>query len=88
MTNREFLTNLFFRHDPVGIIYRDSKDMINEYAPEARHVAKQLELGIPFKTAIHDVFSFFFRSGELIPKAELVARMESEYYNFITKNVV
>lgn len=85
MQTKDFLQNVLFRHDLVNIIYKQNMGQYDEYEPEARHIAHQLTLGIPFKTAIHDVFSFFFRSGELIPVAEKVARVEAEYYNYISK---
>ena len=85
MTNKEFLNDLLFRHDLINIIYKDSKKQYYEYEAEARHIEQQLLLGIPFKTAIHDIFSFFFRNGELIPVADKVARVEAEYYNHISK---
>lgn len=85
MQTEDFLVGLLFRHDLIGIIYKNNPSQYDEYASEARHIAHQLTLGIPFKTAIHDVFSFFFRCGELIPRAEIVARIEAEYYIHISK---
>lgn len=82
---KEFLQDLLFRHDLINIIYKNNIKQFDEYEPEARHIAQQLTLGIPFKTAIHDIFSFFFRDGELIGSEEFVARAEAEYYNHISK---
>ena len=84
MKMRNYLSDLFFRHDPIDVIYKNNFSQYDEYDAEARHIERQLELGIPFKTAIHDVFSFFFHAGVLIPKAEIVARIEAEYYNHIS----
>ena len=40
-----------------------NKGMEDEYDKVAAHMVQQLKFGIPFKTAFHDIFSFFWRDG-------------------------
>ena len=79
------LSNIFHYHDPMHTSCRVNRGMDNEYDSEARHIIYLLEQGVPFRTALHDVFSFFFWDGCLIEESSIVALIESQYYNTVSK---
>jgi hypothetical protein len=79
-----FISHLLYKEDIMGTCCLVNKNT-DEYDTEASHIAKHLRLGIPFKTALHDIFSFFFWEGCLIPSAKAVACIEAQYYNYVSK---
>ena len=79
MITKNALSKIFYEHDPMGTSCNVNKNMRDEYDSEASHIVQLLSDGVPFRTALHDVFSFFFYDGCLIghPTVPLI---ESEYY--------
>ena len=76
------LSAIMYSHDPMGTQCRVNRNMENEYDSEASHMIHLMEMGVPFKTALHDVFSFFFWDGCLIDNSKAPI-MEAEYYNLV-----
>ena len=85
MITEHQLSKIFYYHDPMHTQCSVNKGMEDEYDAEARHIIFLLEQGVPFKTALHDVFSFFFRDGCLIGDTLMVTIIVSQYYNFMSK---
>lgn len=81
ITTRE-LSAIMYALDPMGTQCNVNKNMENEYDPEANHIVTLLGMGVPFKTALHDVFSFFFWDG-CLNENTAAGIMESEYYNSV-----
>lgn len=79
------LSKIFYAHDPMHTSCRENSGMEDEYDSEARHIIFLLEKGVPFKTALHDVFSFFFWDGCLIGEDLMVTIIVSQYYNYMSK---
>ena len=79
------LSAILHLHDPMHTQCNVNKGMYGEYDHEARHIVSLLESGVPFKTALQDVFSFFFWDGCLIDIPLVVAIIESQYYSQMSK---
>ena len=79
------LSKIFHDHDPMHTQCCVNSGMGDEYDSEARNIIFLLEQGVPFKTALHDVFSFFFWDGCLTCEGLMVATIVSQYYNNISK---
>lgn len=78
------LSKILYDNDPMNTSCTVNKGMENEYDAEARHIIHLLDRGVPFTTALHDVFSFFFYSGCLTGSKE-VAIIEAQYYELLSK---
>lgn len=78
------LSKILYDNDPMNTQCTMNKHMEDEYDSEARHIVHLLSLGVPFKTALHDVFSFFFWSG-CLSGSEEAAIIEEQYYNLLLK---
>jgi hypothetical protein len=85
MINEQFLSYLFYQQDPMHTSCRVNRGMEDEYDRQARHIVHMVSLGVPFKTAVHDVFSFFWWDGCMIENSLIVAIVEAQYYNHISK---
>ena len=85
MITKENLSKILYAHDLVGTSCNRNKGMEDEYDVEARHIVNLLSLGIPFRTALYDVFSFFFWDGCLKSVEFRVTLVEAEYYNQVSK---
>lgn len=79
------LSRLFYEQDPIGTCCRVNKGMEDEYDHEANLIIQQLRLGIPFKIAVHDIFSFSWWSGCIADNQLQIAIVEAQYYNHISK---
>jgi hypothetical protein len=79
------LSRLLYEQDPRNTCCRVNKGMEDEYDRVAGHIVQQLKVGIPFKTAFHDIFSFFWWSGCMIENPFVVAIIEAQYYNHIIR---
>jgi hypothetical protein len=78
------LSKILYDNDPMNTSCTVNKGMEDEYDSEARHIVYLLNKGVPFTTALHDVFSFFFWSGCLVGAKE-VATIEAQYYELLSK---
>lgn len=85
MITKHQLSHWLYLYDPMGTCCNVNKQMEDEYDRPAGHIVQQLKFGIPFKTAIHDIFSFFWRDGCLIEKSFIVAIVEAQYYNHMIR---
>lgn len=81
MITESSLSRILYLQDLMGCCCKENKGAEGEYDAEARHIVYLLELGVPFRTALHDVFSFFFRPGCLNPLD--VSIIECQYYNIV-----
>lgn len=84
MITEKQLSHILYCVDPEHTSCNVNSGMTDEYDTEANHIVHLLSLGVPFKTALHDVFSFFFCDGCLINTIESII-IEIEYYNHISK---
>lgn len=78
------LSKILYDNDPMNTSCTVNKNMEDEYDSEARHIIHLLGMGVPFKTALHDVFSFFFWSGCLTGSTEADI-IEEQYYELLSK---
>lgn len=78
------LSKILYTHDLMGTGCVPN-DAFDEYDVEAKNIIVLLKQGFPFNTALNYVFSFFFYPNCLCTVSHLVALVEVDYYNTITK---
>lgn len=78
------LSKILYETDPMHTGCNVNVGMRDEYDSEARHLVHLLGMGVPFPTALHDVFSFFFQEGCLIGLKETEIIVD-QYYAAITR---
>lgn len=82
MITKSQLSEIFFRHDPMGTQCNVNRGMSDEYDIEAFHIVNLLKDGVPFRNALHSTFSLFFWDGCLIDN-DAVTKIELEYNNTV-----
>lgn len=75
------ISNLLYSNDPIGTCCRVNKGMEDEYDGIARDIHRLTDLGVPFRTAYHQMIMLAFCSYFIKRTIPTLYMIELSYYN-------
>lgn len=75
------ISNLLYKNDPIGTCCRVNKGMEDEYDGISRDIYSLTMLGVPFRTAYHQMIGLFFCPDFIKRTIPSLYEVELYYYN-------
>jgi hypothetical protein len=79
--NKNDLSKLLHKHDPMGTSCTVNKGMESEYDAEASEILLLLSSGVPFKQAYFSTMSAWFWEDIAIASTDVFNLIQLEYYS-------